>query len=129
MQESGCKLDHPSAAQFQSHVMDGKWQEAVMDLLELQHLLSNPQALLEMKFLILEQKFLEFLDDNQVMEALTCLRNELAELKHRTERIHELSSLMMCSSPEELRRLSVWEGRGQESRQKLMEKLQGKLLM
>ena len=125
MQESGCKLDHPSAAKFQSHVIDGEWQEAEQDLLDLQHLLSNPQALLEMKFLLLEQKFLEFLDENKVMEALVCLRDELAELKHRTDRIHDLSGFLMCSSPEDLRRMSGWEGRGAVSRQKLMEKLQG----
>lgn len=129
MQESGCKLDHPSAAKFQAHVMDGEWQEAEQDLLDLQHLLSNPQALIEMKFLILEQKFLEYLDDNQVMDALSCLRQQLAELKHRTDRIHELSSLMMCSTPDELRRISGWEGRGVVSRQKLMEKLQGMILI
>lgn len=44
-----------------------------------------------MKFLILEQKYLECLEDSQIMEALKCLRDELAPLKFNTERLHELS--------------------------------------
>lgn len=27
MKESGCRLDHPSAAKFQAHVMDGDWSK------------------------------------------------------------------------------------------------------
>ena len=44
-----------------------------------------------MKFLILEQKFLELLEENRVIDALHCLRNELTPLKFNVERIHELS--------------------------------------
>ena len=45
-----------------------------------------------MKFLVLEQKYLEYLEDGRVLEALHCLRNELSPLKYNTERVHELSS-------------------------------------
>lgn len=34
---------------------------------------------------------------------------------------------MMCSTGDELRRMSHWDGKGTHSRQKLMEKLQGTL--
>ena len=44
-----------------------------------------------MKFLILEQKFLELLEENRAIEALHCLRQELTPLKYNVERIHELS--------------------------------------
>lgn len=27
MQESGCRLDHPAAAKFCQHVMDGDWNK------------------------------------------------------------------------------------------------------
>ena len=77
-----------------------------------------------MKFLILEQKYLERLDENNVMEALQCLRTEMSTLNHQTERVHELSRFIMCSTPEELRKLANWEGKGVASRKKLMEKLQ-----
>lgn len=47
-----------------------------------------------MKFLILEQKYLECLEDGKILEALKCLRDELAPLKFNTERLHELSRLL-----------------------------------
>ena len=47
-----------------------------------------------MKFLILEQKYLECLEDGVILEALKCLRDQLAPLKFNTERLHELSRLV-----------------------------------
>ena len=44
-----------------------------------------------MKFLLLEQKYLEFLEDGKVLDALQVLRNELTPLQHNTTRVHELS--------------------------------------
>lgn len=46
-----------------------------------------------MRFLILEQKYLECLVDGKVLEALKCLRDELAPLNYNTDRLHELSRL------------------------------------
>ncbi|XP_064490084.1 WD repeat-containing protein 26-like isoform X2 [Ornithodoros turicata] len=124
IQESGCGLDHPAAAKFQAHIMDGDWPKAENDLGELKPLLESPQAMTEMQFLVLEQKYLEQLEDGRLLDALHCLRHDLTPLKHNTERVHELSSYMMCGSSEELRTMSHWEGKGHHSRQKLMEKLQ-----
>jgi hypothetical protein len=45
----------------------------------------------EMKFLLLEQKYLEYLEDGRVLDALHVLRNELTPLQHNTVRVHELS--------------------------------------
>lgn len=47
-----------------------------------------------MRFLILEQKYLECLEDGKILEALKCLRDELAPLKHNTDRLHELSGFV-----------------------------------
>lgn len=44
-----------------------------------------------MKFLLLQQKYLEYLEDGKVLEALQVLRGELTPLKYNTERIHVLS--------------------------------------
>lgn len=44
-----------------------------------------------MKFLLLQQKYLEFLEDGKVLEALQVLRGELTPLKYNTDRIHVLS--------------------------------------
>ncbi|KAK7473695.1 hypothetical protein BaRGS_00035092 [Batillaria attramentaria] len=122
--ESGCTLEHPSAAKFRAHVMEGSWEKADNDLSELKEMVESPQGTLKMKFLLLEQKYLEYLEDGRVLEALNCLRHELTPLKYNTERVHILSTYMMCSSPEDLRETASWEGKGSESRQKLIEKLQ-----
>lgn len=62
----------------------------------------------EMKFLLLEQKYLEYLEDGRVLDALHVLRNELTPLQHNTSRVHQLSSYMMCSSTQELRDRTKW---------------------
>lgn len=45
----------------------------------------------EMKFLLLEQKYLEFLEDGHALDALHVLRNELTPLQHNIDRVHVLS--------------------------------------
>lgn len=80
-----------------------------------------------MKFLILEQKYLECLEDGRILEALKCLRDELTPLKYNIDRVHELSSFLMCMNSDDLRKLSKWEGKNIESRQILMDKLQSNI--
>lgn len=124
MQESGCMLEHPSAARFRCHVMGGDWERAEVDLSELKPLVNSSQSMLCMRFLILEQKYLELLEDGKVLDALHCLRNELSPLKYNTERVHELSSYMMCSDGADLRDTAGWDGKGSVARHKLIDKLQ-----
>ena len=45
---------------------------------------------------------------------------------HEADRTSLFCRYMMCSSPEGLREMASWEGKGVESRQKLVEKLQSK---
>uniref|UniRef100_A0A8C2HKC7 WD repeat-containing protein 26 n=1 Tax=Cyprinus carpio TaxID=7962 RepID=A0A8C2HKC7_CYPCA len=107
MQESGCRLEHPAATKFRNHVMEGEWEKAESDLNELKALMHSPSAVVvrvqsplsistvrcvnRMKFLLLQQKYLEYLEDGKVLEALQVLRAELTPLKYNTERIHVLS--------------------------------------
>lgn len=44
-----------------------------------------------MRFLIIEQKYLEHLDDGRLFDAIQCLQRELTPLNHRRDRVHELS--------------------------------------
>lgn len=32
MQESGCRLEHPSATKFRNHVMEGEWDKVGLKL-------------------------------------------------------------------------------------------------
>uniref|UniRef100_A0AAY4AK10 WD repeat-containing protein 26 n=1 Tax=Denticeps clupeoides TaxID=299321 RepID=A0AAY4AK10_9TELE len=137
MQESGCRLEHPAATKFRSHVMEGEWEKAESDLNELKALMHSPGAVVVspcefnlfrmgvcMKFLLLQQKYLEYLEDGRALEALQVLRAELTPLKYNTERIHLLSGYLMCSHPEDLRAKAEWEGKGTASRSELLDKLQ-----
>eukprot|EP00062_Callorhinchus_milii_P013081 gi/632960803/ref/XP_007896407.1/ PREDICTED: WD repeat-containing protein 26 isoform X1 [Callorhinchus milii] len=148
MQESGCRLEHSSATKFRNHVMEGEWEKAENDLNELKSLVHSPHAIVQhwrtsclgvrgrgelgteeltfwkMKFLLLQQKYLEYLEDGKVLEALQVLRCELTPLKFNTERIHILSGYLMCSNTDDLRVKAEWEGKGTVSRSKLLDKLQ-----
>lgn len=56
-------------------------------------------SLQKMKFLLLEQKYLELVEDGKILEALQCLRQELTPLKFNTERVHTLSGWVNALSP------------------------------
>lgn len=130
MQESGCGLEHPSATKFRQHVLSGDWHKADHDLQELQNIIDDKLTkhnIIEMKFLLLEQKYLEFLEDGRPIDALHVLRNELTPLQHNTPRVHQLSSYMMCTNNDELYRRASWEGKGIKSRTRLMDRLQSYL--
>ncbi|CAB1439123.1 unnamed protein product [Pleuronectes platessa] len=45
MQESGCRLEHPSATRFRNHVMEGEWDKAESDLNELKGMMHSPSAI------------------------------------------------------------------------------------
>lgn len=130
MQESGCCLEHPSATKFRRHVLSGDWTKADHDLQELQTMVdpkTDRAGMSEMKFLLLEQKYLEFLEEGRPIDALHVLRNELTPLQHNTPRVHQLSSYMMCTNNQELYQRASWEGKGVKSRTRLMDRLQSYL--
>jgi len=107
MTEAGCQLDHSIAATFRKYVMNGEWSGAVTILEELRNHLENPEHAKEMKFLLLEQKYLELLYKGNSIEALKVLQTELTPLKHNQARTHELSSYLMFSSREDLVRVTT----------------------
>lgn len=125
MEESGCYLEHPAATKFRQHVLSGNWTKADHDLRELHPLIDGKHTnITEMKFLLLEQKYLEFLEDGRPLDALHVLRNELTPLQHNISRVHQLSSYMMCSNNQDLYQRANWEGKGIVSRSQVMERLQ-----
>jgi len=99
MKEAGCRLDDPSSATFRHCVMKGDWTGAVNVLEDLKHHLDSPSVLNKMKFIILEQKYLEYIHDNRTFEALKVLQLEISPLNHNTSRTHQLSSLLMVPLP------------------------------
>lgn len=120
--ESGYTLESPTITTFRNGVLDGNW-ETVTRLLRDEHIIEG-DVLGTVKFLIAEQKFMEHLEARETKKALSVLRNELAPLNHNQERLHQLSSFMMCAGPSELRERSGWLGTGALSRLQLLDALQ-----
>lgn len=106
MAEAGTTLIHPTAANFKKMVLNGDWSLAVKTLEELKNHLENPDNIVEMKFLLLEQKYLELISKRSTIDALKVLQVELSALKHNQARVHELSSYLMLSDPDEIARVT-----------------------
>lgn len=67
MKESGCSLEHPAAMKFRQHVLSGEWTKADQDLHEIKSIIDDCSTnIIEMKFLLLEQKYLEFLEEGEL---------------------------------------------------------------
>ncbi|KAL8576196.1 hypothetical protein ACOMHN_027851 [Nucella lapillus] len=79
-----------------------------------------------LQFLLLEQEYLELLDDGHGVEALQCLR-QMAPLKYNTDRVHHLAGCLMVSSPDDMREMAGWEGKGSVSRQQVLDNMHGSL--
>nr|CAD7462051.1 unnamed protein product [Timema tahoe] len=141
MQESGCRLDHPAAAKFRQHVMDGDWskvmsylpiivhkmfcmRQADNDLMELKSLLESTSPSLVVSIISafkhytpLQSRISKFLASNpeipdSILGPSRCSVKRLVGNRHDTLRVHELSSYMMCSGRDELMTRAGWEGKG-----------------
>ncbi|KAI0797559.1 WD40 repeat-like protein [Abortiporus biennis] len=119
--ESGYTMETPQVSEFRQCILDGAWSNAETALM---HLGVNEDALLEAKFLISQQKYLELLEAGKIGTALNILRNELAPMNIDSEHLHSLSSLLMCSDPSDLRQRAGWDGISGSSRRKLLMNLQ-----
>ncbi|KAL5977074.1 WD repeat-containing protein 26 [Asimina triloba] len=96
-EESGIPLHSLTVSQFRKQVLDGKWDESLATL----HKISLPDdnIVKSASFLILEQKFFEFLDKEKVMDALKTLRSEISALGINRNRVHELSEFLVSPKP------------------------------
>ncbi|KAK5124934.1 hypothetical protein LTR85_001124 [Meristemomyces frigidus] len=76
----------------------------------------------EVLFLLRRQKYLEYLENRDSIAALESLRNELSPLKLAIDitRIQRLSSLLMCTTAEDVRASAHWDGAKGTSRSVLL---------
>ena len=79
-----------------------------------------------MKFLLLEEKYMEMLERKESMEALACLREDITPMDFDTGKVYKLSSYMMCNGIDDLKTTANWPGIDGGARRKLMDTLQGK---
>ncbi|KAI0780438.1 WD40 repeat-like protein [Trametes elegans] len=120
--ESGYIMETPEVAEFRRCILDASWDSAETALMHLG--VTEGEGLWDAKFLIAKQKYLEYLEAGKTTAALHVLRNELAPLNPEVDHLHALSSLMMCSDPQDLRHQVGWDGAGGTSRRRLLMDLQ-----
>jgi hypothetical protein len=139
-EESGFKLENPTVAAFRSAVLGGSWAEAeelltgaiisgqVDDYTKEGNglVLSPGSDRAVMRFGMRQQKFLELLEKRDTTQALHVLREELTPLEQDTEKVHFLSSLLMCLSTDDLMLKAHWDGAEGQSRQRLLSELSSK---
>jgi WD repeat-containing protein 26 len=132
--DSGYELESPTVAAFRTAVLDGLWTRAE-ELLEDavpsgSQRQGNGLVLAEgadrntMRVWLRQQKFLELLELRETTRALTVLRSELTPLcSEQHQKLHFLSSLLMCQSREDLKSKADWDGAHGESRRILLSEL------
>ncbi|KAF9792158.1 WD40 repeat-like protein [Thelephora terrestris] len=120
--ESGYTMESTEVAEFRNYVMEASWEQAEAALIRLG--VTDEDNLMESRFLISQQKYLELLENRNTTAALMVLRNELAPHHVDPEHLYTLSSLIMCSTPEDLRHRAGWDGSRGNSRTRLLSNLQ-----
>ncbi|RCI07299.1 hypothetical protein CU098_011715 [Rhizopus stolonifer] len=121
-EESGIYLESDIVSHFRTSVLTGDWVLAENLMTGLPFIAHN--LISKAQFLIRQQKFLELLEKNETMQALYVLRNEITPLGENTDRLHQLSSLVLCSSIEDIMVQAEWVGSQGGSRDQLLVELQ-----
>ncbi|ROW09133.1 hypothetical protein VPNG_05780 [Cytospora leucostoma] len=133
--DSGYELESHTVAAFRSAVISGDWSEAERLLFGASAagqgstrsgnglVLSEEADRDEMRFCIRQQKFLELLEQREYRQALNVLRTELTPLDQDAQKLHFLSSLLMCQSPDDVKAKTQWDGAHGESRHTLLSQL------
>jgi len=129
MNETGCRLEHSVTTRLREEVMQGRWSDVVQTLTEMKEHVKQSKSIKKMFFLVYEQKYLEYVEDELYPEALCTLQTEIQPLNIYLKRLHELPCFMMLKGRPELLRFANWKGKGASSRKQLLDKLQEYLPM
>ncbi|GFP96381.1 WD repeat-containing protein 26 [Phtheirospermum japonicum] len=95
-EESGIPLHSSAVELFMYHVREGRWDESVSMLREIGVI--DEKMIKLASFVILEQKFFEFLDGGKTTDALKTLRTEITPLCVNEKRVRELACFLVSSS-------------------------------
>ncbi|KAG7037506.1 WD repeat-containing protein 26, partial [Cucurbita argyrosperma subsp. argyrosperma] len=95
-EESGIPLYSPAVNVLMQQIHDGKWDESVETLQKIG--LPDEHVVRSASVLVLEQKFFELVERDEVTKALQTLRTEIAPYHVNEHRIRELSSCLVAPS-------------------------------
>ncbi|KAI9341260.1 WD40-repeat-containing domain protein [Zopfochytrium polystomum] len=119
--ESGLVYEAPPISDFKNALMAGDWT-VVESLLPVMQIPARFEK--DVLFLVKRQKYLELLEQNNLRMALMVLRGEVSSVCADQEKLHKLSSLIMCGSVEDLMEQAQWDGINGKSRLLLLMELQ-----
>eukprot|EP00850_Spirogloea_muscicola_P010597 SM000063S19987 [mRNA] locus=s63:86066:95294:+ [translate_table: standard] len=130
-EESGIPLQSKAVTAFRNGILEGsyctilfggeRWDSCVQLLAQMR---LEEEDHKQAKFLILQQRFLELLEDGSTLQALQVLRGSLAPLGINTNQLHLLATCVMCTTPEDLMKTVQWTGSAVKSRFRLLVDLQ-----
>lgn len=120
-EDSDYTLEAPQVSQFRRAILNGEWSRAEKLLYSLE--INKDEDINQLLFYMRQQKFLELLENRDTTRALTVLRQELSPLNRSEERLRALASLMMCMSPDEVRKQANWDGASGNSRKMLLSEI------
>lgn len=111
-EESGVYSESPLVRHLHAATLDGQWDEVVNSIQRLNISSIYKKAF---RFLVIEQKFLEFLHSQHLDQALTCLRDEFCNAcfdHDTTQKLHLSCGYIMLASPDELEHRANWTRKG-----------------
>ncbi|KER24036.1 hypothetical protein T265_08207 [Opisthorchis viverrini] len=79
--ESGVSLEHDDATELRHATLEGRWNDAEAAVDRLAPLIRDLDSADEIRLLLLEQRFLEHLEANEAMHAVTLLRNRITSMR------------------------------------------------
>ncbi|KAF8460623.1 WD40-repeat-containing domain protein [Kalaharituber pfeilii] len=120
-EDSEYALEAREVSLFRQAVLNGEWNKAEKLLFTLD--INKDADVNALLFYLRQQKFLELLEAEDITRALAVLRTELTPLNQNEDKLHSLASLMMCNSPEDLRKNADWDGAHGMSRRQLLSEL------
>ncbi|CAO3625159.1 unnamed protein product [Cunninghamella blakesleeana] len=121
--DAGIELEPKTVLEFRQAIINGDFrlaEELVLTLPLIEKDVSKNKIL----FLIRQQQFLELLEAKDTMKALKVLRQELTPVSQNVDQLHRLSSLILCSSVDEVKLRAKWDGANGSSRNQLLYELE-----
>mmetsp|Transcript_10806 Transcript_10806/g.10827 ORF Transcript_10806/g.10827 Transcript_10806/m.10827 type:complete len:845 (-) Transcript_10806:175-2709(-) len=95
--ESGLRIQSEDIEIFFKTIMKGSWSDCLEISKQIDFIDEIKRQ--EVHIMILERKYVEYLEEKNLSAGIHCLRNELRPLVHDIKRLNELSNLLICPHP------------------------------
>lgn len=127
--EAGLTMQTREVEELQRALLAGDWATCLRMLDHVRFV--SDQAKDDARRMILEEKYLELLEEEQIDAAMQCLQTELREACEgasvdsaaELRSLQVLASYLVCPTPENMRSVAKWSGVAGNSRVQLMDKI------